>query len=141
MMEHRRKSVTWHDPVALGFISFLLIILLVPVVTVSGDSGANWNDAYALINSTMDYIMKNHPDAPSTLRDGSSWSLVTAPSKDCNSGYKYKGGGWTLVICYLDTTTGTCNITATYESSGLMWTGTVRKGKLVEISYRNPLLK
>jgi len=133
--------MTRYDRIAIMFISLLLIIPLVSVATVSGDNGANWNDIYALINSAMDYIMKNHPDAPSAVRDGSSWSLVTAPSKDCNGGYKYKSSGWAVVICCLDAATETYNITATYEGSGLMWIGAVKKGKVTEISYGTPSLK
>jgi hypothetical protein len=144
VMQHYRlyrKNMKWYDRITIGFIFLLLIIPLVPTTTVSGDNGISWSEANSLIISTLDYIMKNHPDAPATIRDGSSWSLVTAPAMDCSSGYKYKSRGWSVTICYTDTAAGLYNITAVYEGSGIIWTGVATKGKVTEISYRNPALK
>jgi len=133
----------WKLPgrITIGLICLLLIRLLLPIATVSGDNGASWSEMHDIVNYTLDYIAKNHPEAPSAISNGGSWSLTTVPARDCIGGYRYTSGKWVITICCADRTSDTFNIRAVCDNPGIAWSGFIKNGKISEIDYSNPSLK
>lgn len=121
--------------------SLLLLGLVTPGVPLSADNAASWDEIHVLVNSTLDYILKNHADAPACQPAKINWCLVTVSRNVCSSGYKYTGGGWTVNVCQPDTAQQVFEIKASYENPGITWTGIARKGLVTETSYSNPSLK
>ena len=140
---HSFAEEVWKMPggIVIGLVSLLLIGLILPAATVSGDNGANWSKIHDIVDSTLNYIAKNHPDAASTVSDGGIYSLVAAPARDCIDGFKYRSGGWLVTICSAEATPDTFNITAVHDSPSIVWAGIIKKGKVTEIDYSNPSLK
>ena len=133
----------WKMPgrIAIGLFCLLLIGLTLPATTVSGDNNGNWSRIHDIVTTTMDYIAKYHPDAPSAVSDGGAYSLVASPESDCSNGFKYRSGGWLVTICSTEAAADTFNVTAVYADPNIVWSGIIKKGKVTEIEYRNPSLK
>ncbi len=127
--------------IAIGLFCLLLIGLILPATTVSGDNDGNWSKIHDIVNTTLDYIAKYHPDAPSAVSDGGTYFLVASPASDCSHGFTYRSGGWLVTICSAEAAADTFNVTAVYAGPNIVWSGIIKKGKVTEIEYRNPSLK
>lgn len=88
----------------------------------------------AMVDSVMEYIKQNHPDAAPFIKDTTSWTPVNPVMKYGYSEITYTGDGWSVTIGHTASPDEEFGVTAAYNGEEVVWTGTV-KVLVTETSY------
>ncbi len=130
-----------------GWIMTIFIIATVMVImalafhslgTGGEKAGTPSKDDENFLDSVMDYIKRNHPDAAVSIDEPSeiAWSEASSQDLDGYSSSVYTGDGWTVTIGSAVTAKPPeVEVRAENKNEGIAWIGTVRDGKISETSY------
>lgn len=88
-----------------------------------------------MLNSVMNYIKTNHPDAAPFIKEKMSWSESSSTKRIGYTAFTYTGNGWAVTIGHAVTAEVIYEIRAEYDSGKIVWTGTVKDNIITEESY------
>ena len=91
--------------------------------------------AEEMLNSVMNYIKANHPDAAPFIKEKISWTQSSSVKRVGYTGVTYSGNSWTVTIGHAVTAEIIYEITAEYDSGKIMWTGTIKNNTITEEGY------
>lgn len=91
--------------------------------------------AEEMLNSVMNYIKANHPDAAPFIKEKMSWTQSSSVKRVGYTGVTYSGDGWTVTIGHAVTAEVIYEIRAEYTKEGLVWVGTIQDNAVTENSY------
>ena len=87
-----------------------------------------------MLDTIMDYIKRNHPDAGAFIKEGMSWTRSSVDIRVGYTRYVYTTNGWTVTIGYAITLQRVYEARAEYNER-IVWTGTIKDGAISETSY------
>lgn len=93
-----------------------------------------------ILNSVMDYIKQNHPDAAAFIKENMPWTKSSQVIKVGYTRYAYTGDGWTVTIGHAITAEVIYEVTAEYNDERIIWVGTVKDSAITEKSYTKNLV-
>lgn len=87
-----------------------------------------------MLDTIMDYIKRNHPDAGAFIKEGMSWTRSSVDIRVGYTRYVYTANGWTVTIGYAITLERVYEARAEYNER-IVWTGTIKDDAISERSY------
>ena len=102
--------------------------------TREGETNRNEGTASEILNTTMNYIKRNHPDAATFIQEDMFWTRSKVDIRPGYSRYVYTSNGWIVTIGYAITPQRVCEAKAEYNQR-IVWTGTIKDGAISERSY------
>ena len=88
-----------------------------------------------MLNSVMNYIKANHPDATPFIKEKMSWSESSSIKRIGYTAFTYMGNGWTVTIGHAVTAEVIYEIRAEYDSGKIIWTSTMKDNTITEEGY------
>jgi len=88
-----------------------------------------------MLDSVMDYIKQNHPDAAPFIKENIPWTARTEVLSDGYSRDVFTGNGWTVTIGHAVTAEVIYEVTAEYNDERIIWVGMIKGGVITEKSY------
>jgi len=88
-----------------------------------------------MLNSIMDYIRQNHPDAASSIKDDIHWVKTSSAKKIGYTGATYTSNGWTVAIGHAVTAEIIHEVKAEYSNQEIVWQGTITSGIITENNF------
>lgn len=97
----------------------------------------NGNEIVAgdMLNSVMDYIKANHPDAAPFIKENMKWAETVSAKRPGYTGVTYSASGWTVTIGHAVTAEIIYDVRAEYPSGKIVWVGTIKDSVITEESY------
>ena len=87
------------------------------------------------LNSVMDYIEQNHPDAAAFINEGISWTRSSQTIRIGHTQNVYNGDGWTVSIGHSATAEPFLDVRAEYNDGAIVWVGMIKESVITESSY------
>ena len=91
--------------------------------------------ANEMLNSVMDYMKANHPDAAPFIKENIKWTKSVPERKVGYTDVTYAGSGWTVTIGHAITPEVIYDVRAEYPEKRIVWIGTVKDNVIAEESY------
>lgn len=88
-----------------------------------------------ILNSIMNYIEENHPDAAAFIEGDISWTKVSTTILFGHTQNVYTGDGWTVGIGHTITVEPFLDISAKYNDGAITWVGIIKENVITESSY------
>lgn len=88
----------------------------------------------SMLETIMDYIKHNHPDAAVLAEEEMSWTKSDMDIRPGYSRYVYTSDDWTVTIGYAMTLERAYDVRAEYTER-IVWTGTIKDDVVSEESY------
>jgi hypothetical protein len=88
-----------------------------------------------MLNSVMNYIKANHPDATPFIKEKMSWTESSSVKRIGYTGVTYSVDGWTVTIGHAVTAEVIYEIRAEYDGGKIIWTGTIKDNTITEEGY------
>jgi len=102
---------------------------------VQQDTNTDKTMAEEMLNSVMNYIKANHPDAAPFIKEKISWTQSSSVKRMGYTASTYTGNGWTVTIGHAVTAEVIYEIRAEYTKEGIVWVGTIKDNVITENSY------
>ena len=120
-----------------------LVLIIAVLLGVSSCAQSNINQnantdetmAEEMLNSVMNYIKTNHPDAAPFIKEKMSWTQSSSVKRVGYTSFTYSGDGWTVTIGHAVTAEVIYEIRAEYTEEGIVWVGTIQDNSVTENSY------
>jgi hypothetical protein len=123
---------------AIGLILIIAVLIGLSSCTQSNvhqNTGTDKTMEEEMLNSVMNYIKANHPDAAPFIKEKVSWTQSSSVKRVGYTGITYSGDGWTVTIGHAVTAEVIYEIRAEYDSGKIVWTGTMKDNTITEEGY------
>jgi hypothetical protein len=87
------------------------------------------------LNSVMDYIKQNHPDAANFISEDISWTKSSETILVGHTRNVYTGDGWTVTLGRSAIAEIKLEVSAEYNNQAIVWVGTIKDSVITESSY------
>jgi hypothetical protein len=124
----RNFAAAWLIIMALGLLAF-------PACSQPPPTNGNGVMAGDMLNSVMDYIKANHPDAAAFITEDMKWTETVPDKRPGYTSVTYSAGGWTVTIGHAITPEIIYDVRAEYPGGKIVWVGTVKDSLITELSY------